>query len=221
MRRARAADVADLTPDLLVLQECGRPAAETARVRWFGANSRHGLALVAGHGYALEAVTPAPALADSVFPAWLDCPGGSRLLVLGVWAKRRPTYVGAIRAGIEAYAPLLRETPAVIAGDFNSHVRFDRPGTPGHAELETWLRGEFGLVSAYHAWNGAEAEPPTHFWRWQATRGFHIDYCFVPEAWRDGLRGARVLDEPPGSRRSDHRPLVVDVEPSASREATA
>ena len=61
--------------------------------------------------------------------------------------------------------------------------------------------------------HGTEAaEVPTHFWRWQAAQGCHIDCCFVPTAWRPRLRAASVLPEPPGSRRSGHRPLIVDLD---------
>ncbi|HEV7401896.1 MAG TPA: endonuclease/exonuclease/phosphatase family protein [Chthoniobacteraceae bacterium] len=210
---ARAAQVADLAPDLLLLQECARPASNTERVRWFGDNPRHGMAFVASDGFELTPVAPAAGSNDSVVPIRVEHRAtGFKLTVFGVWAKPRPTYVEAIRHGLAAHATLLREGPIVIAGDFNSHARFDRPGKPAHGTLEAWLRDEFGLVSAFHARNGAGAEPPTHYWRWQEANGFHLDYCFLPEAWRSNLRGAQVLDEPAGSRGSDHRPLIIDLE---------
>jgi hypothetical protein len=78
-------------------------------------------------------------------------------------------------------------------------------------------------LDAYHAAPHrapASDESPTHFWRWRADMGFHIDYCFVPESWLEGLT-ADVLGEPAGSRRSDHRPLVVDVAPVGTTAAVA
>ncbi len=212
----RAAAVADLAPDLLVLQECARPAAaDPSRVQFFGDNPKHGLAIVTGPDYRLRPVGSPASPTHSVGAAWMEGPGlPAPLLVLGVWAQRAPTYVQAVLAGLDAYAQLLREHPAVVLGDFNSHPIFDRGKAPTHASLVERLESGYALRSAYHAFHGAgAAEPPTHYWCWQADQGFHIDYCFIPDAWCERLRGVWCPDEPPGSRRSDHRPLVVDLAP--------
>lgn len=216
----RAAAVADLAPDLLILQECARPtAADPSRVQCFGDNPKHGLAIVATSPFRLiPLVSPAPS-PRSVGAAWVEGPGlTAPLLVLAVWAQREPSYVQAILTGLDAYAPLLRAHPAVVLGDFNSHPSLDRGRAPTHASLVARLEGEYGLRSAFRAVNGIAApEPPTHYWRWKAANGFHIDYCFIPEAWRQRVRAAWLPDEPPGSRSSDHRPLVVDVELTPDR----
>ena len=48
---------------------------------------------------------------------------------------------------------------------------------------------------------------PVRYW----LAPFHLDYCFVPEAWVDRLTGVEV-----GSfaawPQSDHRPLTVDID---------
>jgi hypothetical protein len=44
-------------------------------------------------------------------------------------------------------------------------------------------------------------------------------YAFVPAAWAPSLT-AWIPDEPAGSRRSDHRPLVVDANPAWDIEAS-
>jgi endonuclease/exonuclease/phosphatase family metal-dependent hydrolase len=209
---ARAGEVSDIAPDVLVLQECARPeGADPTRVQWFGENPRHGMGILAGPRHRLVAAPVAPSITHSVFPVFVeDVAAGTRTFVLGVWAMPDPTYVASVVAGIEAYAPLLREHPSVVMGDFNSHPRFDR-GNARHARIVDCLR-ELGLVSAYHAAEADRVEVPTHFWKWNAANGMHIDYCFIPEGWRPHLRGATVLDEPPRSRRSDHRPLIVDLD---------
>ena len=51
----------------------------------------------------------------------------------------------------------------------------------------------------------------SHYWLWKEANPFHIDYCFVPEAWVDLLTVVEV-----GSfadwLQSDHRPLTVDID---------
>lgn len=212
--RARAADLSDLAPDLLVLQECAAPASgEDEQLLWFGPNPRHGAAIIASADCRLHRVPVHPGGGDSVYPAILEHrASGESLFVLGVWTKPAPTYVAALLSGLDAYADHLSAGPAVVLGDFNSHSRFDRAGQPTHGELVTRLREEFGLESAYHAFAPDREEVATHFWRWQGTQGFHLDYCFVPVTWRSAIREVRVIDEPAGSRRSDHRAVVVDVE---------
>lgn len=120
--------------------------------------------------------------------------------------------MSAVWAGLDAHAALLRAGDAVIAGDFNSHPRWDGRRARTHTALTRRLHDEFGLVSAWHASAGEDApEPATHYHQWRADRGFHIDYCFVPRAWADRVT-AFIPDEAPGSRHSDHRPLVIDMD---------
>ena len=67
---------------------------------------------------------------------------------------------------------------------------------PGHANNH--MNGvarlaELGLESAYHVHYGCkpgeEAHPTIHWCTRQAEeRTYHIDYCFLPEAWRGAIR---------------------------------
>jgi hypothetical protein len=43
------------------------------------------------------------------------------------------------------------------------------------------------------------------YFKWNESRPFHIDYCFVPQAW---VGSGTYADWAKGS---DHRPVVVDV----------
>ena len=38
-------------------------------------------------------------------------------------------------------------------------------------------------MSAWHALHGDKRESSTHYFRWKEEQGFHIDYCFIPQAW--------------------------------------
>ena len=61
------------------------------------------------------------------------------------WLQRDP---------LTRYRALLTATPAIIAGDLNHNVIWDKPGWRGNHATSVRLMGEMGLVSAYHAVRG-------------------------------------------------------------------
>jgi endonuclease/exonuclease/phosphatase family metal-dependent hydrolase len=115
------------------------------------------------------------------------------------------------------YRDLLVEGPTVLLGDFNSSVALDdRLGRSDHRTLDTQLRDEFGLVSAYHVSHHEQAgseSRPTHYWRWQETSPYHLDYCYLPQSWVSSIESVAVGSYPVWADASDHRPLIVDVSP--------
>jgi endonuclease/exonuclease/phosphatase family metal-dependent hydrolase len=120
--RTRAADVADLRPDLLVLQECARPTSSALEpAAWFGTNPGHGFGVVAREGIHLQALPQHESLDHSVFP--LGVSGEHSFNLLGIWAKPAPTYVDSILRGLDVYTDVLRAAPTIVVGDFNSHAR--------------------------------------------------------------------------------------------------
>ncbi|MGI9605746.1 MAG: hypothetical protein ACR2P0_06370 [Acidimicrobiales bacterium] len=119
---------------------------------------------------------------------------------------------------VEAYANVLTKRPAVLLGDFNHHVLWDK-GDP------TWdfcslldMYRSVGLVSAWHAHHGVEVgnpnEPATHWHTYNRAKPYHLDYCFVPEEWVPAMSTVWIggYDEwGAESPRSDHAPIVVDL----------
>ncbi|HEX8393380.1 MAG TPA: endonuclease/exonuclease/phosphatase family protein [Longimicrobium sp.] len=218
--RVRAADLDDLAPDVVVLQECSRPAAVDADTfAWSGDNPRHGMAVLTRAPYGVRPPRVPAAATESVFAVQVE--GPLSFTLLNVWAHPRPSYVDAVWAGLDAHAALLQSGDAVVADDFNSNARWDAGRRRSHTDLVRRLGEEFGLVSAWHSAAdrepGGGPEPDTYHYQWRADRGFHIDYCFVPQSWAP-YTTCRVLDEPAGTRRSDHRPLIIDI---ASRSLQA
>jgi hypothetical protein len=208
----RSRELEDLSADILVLQECAEPGHLIENALCFGTNPRHCLGMIAQNGYVLERVGRGPHVEHTVFPARVRGPLDFNLLA--IWAQREPTYVDSIMKGLDAYCELAAAGPTIVIGDFNSHTHFDQYGGPTHQTLVDRLQCEFGLVSAYHSDSLSPTprlEVPTHFWQWKQEAGFHIDYCFIPESWVGAVREVRVVDEPAGSRKSDHRPLLVDI----------
>lgn len=161
--------------------------------------------------YELREARLAPEITHSVFPGIVQ--GAADFNLLAVWAHRKPAYVEAIWAGLNEYATFIKESarPTVMVGDFNSHSRFDAPGKRTHKMLEERLLEEFGLVSAWHALHGDKPESSTHYFHWKEEEGFHIDYCFIPQAWASHVTDVSVPPFVGADWRSDHRPLVVDI----------
>ncbi len=143
--------------------------------------------------------------------------------LFGVWAMNGDASVdladgrGANQGSqaLDAYARLLDE-PTVIAGDFNNNVIWDK-GRLRDWRTEVDRYAERGLVSAYHKHFGEDhgcESRPTHWWRMSIDTSYHIDYCFVPDAWTI----TQVWVGSPGDwlragDGSDHAPMVVDVMP--------
>lgn len=210
---AKAAMLDHLDPDIIVLQECGRPSdADEQRCQWFGSNPQQGVAFIARNAFRLLRHPISPDLDHSVFPVRVTGPISFGLL--GVWAMPRPSYVGAVDRGLTTYAAFLADGASVVAGDFNNHWRWDEgKKSVTFAGLYERLASEFGLTSAYHGFHPDIAhgdEAPTLYWQWKAEQGFHIDYVFVPSAWHVTHVDVGTFEDWEVS--SDHRPVVVDVD---------
>jgi exodeoxyribonuclease III len=205
-----------LTPDIAVLQECGRPPQEDATVSWFGFNPRQGVAISARAPFRVIA-EPIRAGSQSLFAARVR--GPVTFTLVAVWAQQEPTYIEALQRGLTLYRDVLLAGPCVLMGDLNSSVAWDtRHGRTDHRDFEARLHREFGLVSAYHAAMGEEPgheSKPTHFWRWREASPFHLDYCYLPETWLPGLTSVTVGSYDEWADASDHRPVTVEVIPPA------
>lgn len=74
--------------------------------------------------------------------------------------------------------------------------------------------GERGLVSAYHSHyceaQGAETQPTFYLQRNQS-KPYHIDYCFLPQAWTSRLQFVTVGRYAEWCHISDYCPLVVEI----------
>ena len=222
----RAALLAPLDADIAVIQECAEPSSGIPKgaATWFGKNSAHGVGVVARPPFRVTRGPESDALDHTAFPAIITGPTNFHLLA--IWAVPRPSYVRALLHALEVYGDFLRTGPSVVAGDFNCFVHWQgAPPSTHHVELVRRLREDFSLVSAYHSapcFDAAAPEAPTHFFRWQENRPFHIDYCLVPAAWRSAIRSVQVRGFGEQHWRSDHRPVVVDLDlPSRSSRLRA
>ena len=205
-----------LSADVAVVQECGKPSAESSNCLWFGDNPRQGVAVVASNGYSLARL-PSP----TDIPKFM-CPvkvtGPREFNLLAVWSKgdgRYPYIEGVVR-GVCAFRALIESSDSVLIGDLNSNAIWDRehPAESNHSALVRLLHLD-GLVSCYHHFfaetHGSETRP-TYYFHWKRERPFHIDYCFVPASWASRIARVEVGDYDSWSGHSDHRPLLVDID---------
>lgn len=209
--------LAALRPNIGILQECSRPKEPAPdNLLWFGDNPRKGMAVVSGPGYKITPGPIDPTIIDSTFPVVLTTPENDRIHLLAVWSKPNPTYVSAIARGLDVYSDFLMEAPSLVIGDFNSHSRFDRGNEEWtHARLVQRLTDDFGLASAFHSHHVESEEPPTLYWRWNESKPFHIDYCFLPASWVGRLSEVSIGNFDDWKSESDHRPLLVAINQQA------
>jgi len=127
------------------------------------------------------------------------------------WTKNPKEAYRQAHRGLEHHADWILERPTVILGDLNDNASFK--GTRWKDFME--LLRPLGYVSAYHVscgeTFGAETRA-THYFRGDRTRTFHIDYCFIPEVWKDQITATQVGSYDDWHKISDHVPLIVDVE---------
>ena len=138
--------------------------------------------------------------------------------VLGAWSVPVPgrRYGDEVLGIIDAHADWLASGDVVVAGDFNIDANGVGNGTRGAELFATLVErlSALGLVSAYHSWTreafGAESRR-THFHLRKANRGFHIDCCFVPEAWSGRIRDVVEPKERASSNRVRIHPAEAGV----------
>jgi len=200
------------------------PDFEPTDAFWVGHNRNKGLGIFAFGNYRLLPYGRGEPSITYALPVRV-C-GPATVNVLAVWAHHGRTFYASAMQGpaqlaVRRYRRFLREAPAVVIGDFNNHVRWDRPRkVNNHANLVGQLEA-IGLVSAYHHFHavpqGGELNP-TLYWRDRTQDGptYHIDYAFVPRTSSHLLRSVTVgtFDAWIGSGLSDHVPLTIDIDAS-------
>ena len=189
---------------------------------WIGTHRDKGLAVLAFNGYRATLAPEHRATMRHIAPVRIEGPAAFNLLA--VWAQnfsggiRRKGQPGPLRLALSRYRDFLSGGPAVVAGDFNNNVFWDRPGWRINHAAAVAILERYGLVSAYHhargEAQGAESAP-TLYWRDRLKDGptYHIDYIFLPQAWTARLRRVEVgsFEDWCGARLSDHVPVVADL----------
>ena len=207
--------LARFAPTLAILPECSCPKTESASSLWFGDPGRPGIAVNAAPGCRITPIAPRD-VPRYTFPIQVD--GAVRFLLLVVWSKTDTDYryVKAVVRAVECYRDLITAQPTVIIGDFNSNTIWDykRPSDQNHSGLVRRLSA-LNMTSAYHSFYGevhGEETRPTLYLLKQQQRPYHIDYCFIPDAWLSSVRSVEVGRYEDWIKFSDHTPPCIDID---------
>jgi exonuclease III len=219
--------VAALAPDVAILAECAdlqrlqikSPRISTNAV-WVGKNPNKGLGVFAFGSYRVRRHESYDDSINWFLPVEVD--GPARLNILAVWAKYYPAdkrihQPGPTIRALGHYRTFLSAQPALIAGDFNNNVEWDRRRHASNHRTMLELSASMGFFSAYHSFSGEEQgreTTPTLHWKTKErdANTYHIDYCLAPDCWRGRIKSVSVGKYDEWIRSSDHMPLVIDVD---------
>lgn len=210
----------DLDFDVAVIAECRRIEGDALQARALtssfvqpGPGSSKHLAVFAQEPWRVTTHPDIPAAAG-LLP--IAVTGPSNFTLLGFWGvepKLFGSYTSQLSHVIDDALPLTHG-PVVLAGDFNAPTAAT---LAAHADNVQRLK-EHHLVSAFTATRRANALLDPTYYRWlREEHPFHIDHVFVPEAWANELQMTiGGYHEWVASRRSDHVPLLIDIDIDAS-----
>jgi endonuclease/exonuclease/phosphatase family metal-dependent hydrolase len=140
--------------------------------------------------------------------------GDHQINVVGVgpWATRSvSTSYRQAHEGLRANPEWIQLRETVILGDFNASGGFRSSRNVRNWKELLGLTNELGLISAYHEYTGESfggEKLHTHF---QRGSDAHLDYCFIPQAWRSKIAKVTVGSSEEWRSLSDHMPLIVDI----------
>jgi exonuclease III len=212
----------DMQPDVAVIPECSQEDASRALAEsgytslWFGSNPAKGLAIFAASAWTLELA----AKPDNTWIVPIHVRGPESFLLIAVWAwhDTNKSYAGYVQQLEQAFERnpswFSSHEPLVIAGDFNSNSQFDKhlSGTT-HSQLVSFLT-DHQVVSAYHTHTGEpqgqEKLSTFHLYR-HVDKPHHIDYIFIPDAWKSRLSDVTIGSKSDWLKHSDHLPMMAHL----------
>lgn len=245
VRRAAYGQIAriveDEDPDILVLSETVEPTERdrdllgASDMRWRGLPGGPGVAVLSFRGRAMSDGREQPPVPPGfkagpdtdakgqvlpwVLPVEIDVGLSSNLRVVGAWPsnrkKLRPLSIALCR-----WRDWLSGGPAIVAGDFNHHRKWDlkrRPLDPRNHAYTEHLLDEHNLVSAFHTAHGVSDptdEPATMWTAFDQSKGHHIDYVYAPEPCvirKPGSVRIGTWADVAATRLSDHAPIICDL----------
>lgn len=210
-----------LRPDVAVVQECADPDGlkgwrpDCAAYNWIGFNPDKGLGIFT-FGDLTLARHPSYTEGHALYlPVTVS--DRHHFNLLGVWSADPRTMPAAATneplAALQRYRPFLTASPAVVAGDFNRlpQQMSARRNPTGRSVMD--VLSEAGLVNADYAMSDASGQAAlrrTHFHQRKFSRGFVVDYVFIPASWAARLARFEVGDPHDWIPWSDHVPLVAE-----------
>jgi exonuclease III len=218
---------AQLTPDIVLAQECRTPedspgerfrAGASDTLLWAPAAPRRWGSAIHVRGFQATALR-FPEFAGWVVGAELAGPGWLAERPLRLFSIHCPVgergYVRTLHQILDRIALLRVGADLILGGDFNVVVGHRQPReriamSRGEREILDRLSAEFGLISCWQAAN--PGRPLAQTLRWSADRRapYHCDGIFVPSAWSAHLVSCRVITGSRWAGLSDHNPVVAE-----------
>jgi hypothetical protein len=214
-----------LRPDVAIIQECADPDGakgwrpDCAAYDWIGFNPDKGLGIFIFGGLTLTRSASYAETYALYLPVTVA--GWCRFSLLGLWAadprKIPPGATNDPFPALQHYHNFLAAGPSVVAGDFNRlpqqiSARHSGPGSSVVDEL-----AGAGLTNADFAMSDVSGQPAlrrTHYHQRKLSRGFVVDYIFIPTAATARLSAFEVGDPHDWITWSDHVPLVAEFDPA-------
>ena len=205
-----------LEPDVAVLPEWGELPMEAPRGASsfveVGEDGRRGLGVAAWGDWSVSAAEVEPLPGKGVVGA-IDVDGPTPFKLIAVWAYLSETLaVNPVLDAVDRWSDWIGAGPLLVAGDFNTGSAWrDQPAYKDHPPIVERL-ALLGLRSAYHDHHGVEqgVDEATTFIS-SADGRYMIDHIFVPRTWT--VASFEVGDVDTWRGRSDHMPLIAEVEP--------
>lgn len=217
-RKFMSLDVFDA--DVAVVQECEDPGTSrdknyrnwAGNYLWTGDSKNKGLGVFAGGNVKLEKSDW-----DSAgLKYFIPCKINNHLNFVGAWCHGAdsPTfgYIGQLWKYLQLHKSKLGT--AVIAGDFNSNVIWDKwDRWWNHSDVLREL-GELKIKSLYHKYFGEEQgkeTKPTFYMHRNRQKPYHIDYIFGSEKIAKSVTSFTIGKRKPWLEMSDHMPVFCQL----------
>lgn len=207
--------------DIFVVQECENPeSVKDSKYRewsrkyiWTGENNSKGLGIFADENVVIEELD----WKTGGLKYFIACKVNNDFILLGTWCHRAnsPTfgYIGQLWKYLQIHKSKLKR--AIIAGDFNSNViwdKFDRGWN--HSDVVRELK-ELKIESLYHKHfrkeQGKESKPTFYLHR-NPKKPYHIDYVFASEEFSKSVKKMKIGRANKWLEISDHMPVFCDIQ---------
>jgi exonuclease III len=223
--RNKIEQVIPFMADILVIPECEAPqkwikssyVEDIYQFKWFGENQNKGIGVITlNDSYQLEVHALYNEKFQYIIP--LVVSGREEFVLLAVWSQKTKdtfqNYIGQIYLALQHYKSLLKG-PCIIIGDWNSNQIFNHIKRVGnHTEVVDMLALN-GITSFYHHYfneEQGEESKPTHFFRKELARPFHIDFAFGSLEFKERLSKVDVGTYEDWIKHSDHVPIFLEIE---------
>lgn len=218
-----------LKPDLLVVPEGDDVDLPNQTARYWlppKNNKKHGLGVYSFGNFSISRITRGSNAWGLYLPVKVYRYKKYVCNLIGVWTKPKEDsgdYTDGTVDILGRYAKTILEKETVLVGDFNS-----AGGWKTHQKILTKTE-QLGLVSAFHEFHLIEQSKEkikhsTHLHMFKNFKGhngvvFLIDHMFIPLTWRRRIKNAKIGTKKSdkaikikGALRSDHRPLLVEID---------